>query len=149
MTSRHDVLLANELAHLPHYTHSATIVGSVIILAITTLVAGVALAIAHHLVSTGPTTPQDHSRRLHCVEQHQTSDAIPVPVSHVARAWEKQKNGGAGDFVLTPCGVGSCRSGAARSDGDHVVDRPVTDGCVCSRQVAAVVAERSRKQAGV
>lgn len=57
MTSQPDALLAIEPAHLPHYTHAAVIVGSVIILAIITMVAGVALATAHHLVSKGPMTP--------------------------------------------------------------------------------------------
>ena len=57
MTSQPDALLAIEPAHLPHYTHAAVIVGSVIILAIITLVTAVALAIAHHLASAGPMTP--------------------------------------------------------------------------------------------
>jgi hypothetical protein len=72
MTSQPDALLAIEPAHLPQYSHSAVIIGSVIILAIITLVAGVALVIAHHLVSPGRTTPRDHSLRLQCVEKHET-----------------------------------------------------------------------------
>jgi hypothetical protein len=71
MTSQPDALLAVGPAHLPHYTHSAVIVGSVIILAIIVLVAGVTLAIAHHLVSAGPMTHRDQSLRLHCVEKHE------------------------------------------------------------------------------
>jgi hypothetical protein len=57
MTSQPDALLAIEPTHLPHYTHAAVIIGNVIILAIITLVAGVALAIAHHLASAGLMTP--------------------------------------------------------------------------------------------
>jgi hypothetical protein len=71
MTSQPDALLAVEPAHLPHYSHSAVIVGSVIILAIIILVAGVTLAIAHHLVSAGPMPHRDQSLRLHCVEKHE------------------------------------------------------------------------------
>jgi hypothetical protein len=106
MNSQPEVLLAIESAHLPHYTHSAVIVGSVIIVAITTLVAGVTLAIAHHLVSVGPMTHRDQSLHIHGIEKHEmigaylkltehaarsdlTVDVIPVPVSDVACRWDK------------------------------------------------------------
>jgi hypothetical protein len=46
MTRQPDALLAVEPAQLPHYTHTAVIVGSVIVLAIIILVAGVTIAIA-------------------------------------------------------------------------------------------------------
>jgi hypothetical protein len=86
MTSQPDALSAIEPAHLPHYTHPATIIGGVIILAITILVAGIALAIAHHLVSPGPTTPPDHSLRLQCVEKHEMVGAHPKLTEHAARS---------------------------------------------------------------
>jgi len=57
MPSEPSALLAIAPAQLPHYTHAAVIVGSVIILAIITLVAWVALVIAYHLASAGPMTP--------------------------------------------------------------------------------------------
>jgi hypothetical protein len=119
MTSQPDALFAIEPAHLPHYTHSAVIIGSVIILAIIILVAGVALAIAHHLVSAGPMTHREQSLRLHCVEKRETIgayfeltehaarsdltvDVIPAPVSEVAGAWDKQKIGAPAELVLIP-----------------------------------------------
>lgn len=107
MNSQQEAMLAIEPAHLPHYTHSAVIVGGVIIVAIITLVAGVTLAIAHHLVSAGPMTHRDQSLQLHRIEKHEmigaylkltehaarsdlTVDVIPVPVSDVASPWDKQ-----------------------------------------------------------
>jgi len=45
MTSQPDALLAVEPAHLPHYTHTAVIIGSIIILAIIILMAGFGVAI--------------------------------------------------------------------------------------------------------
>lgn len=45
MTSQPDVLLAVEPAHLPHYTHTAVIIGSIIILAIIISMAGFGVAI--------------------------------------------------------------------------------------------------------
>jgi hypothetical protein len=106
MNSQPEALLAIEPAHLPHYTHSAVIVGSVIIVAIITLVAGVTVAIAHHLVSAGPMAHRGQSFQLHRIEKHEmvgaylkltehaarsdlTVDVIPVPVSDVASPWDK------------------------------------------------------------
>jgi len=65
MTSQPDALLTFQPAHLPHYTHSAAIIGSVIILAIITLMAGLALAIAHHLANNSSRpkpAPRDRHR---------------------------------------------------------------------------------------
>jgi len=96
MTSQPDALLAIEPAHLPHYTHGAVIVGSVIILAIITLVAGVALAIAHHLVSPGLMTHRDQGLQ-HSLDEIRFG--APLPVTEAARdayaqvaqdGWEKQ-----------------------------------------------------------
>jgi hypothetical protein len=87
MTSQPDALLAIEPAHLPHYTHAAVIVGSVIILAIITLVAGVSLAIAHYLVSAGPMTHRDRSVQHSLDEIRLWSDADSNPFTgrHIGR----------------------------------------------------------------
>ncbi|HKI40028.1 hypothetical protein [Mycobacterium sp.] len=91
MTSQPDALLAIKPvaikpAQLPHYTHPAVIVGSVIILAIITLMAGVTLAIAHHLVSAEPMTHRDQSPRLPCLEKHEMIGANLNLTEHTARS---------------------------------------------------------------
>jgi hypothetical protein len=110
MISQPEALLAIEPAQLPHYTRSAVTVGSVIIVAIITLVAGVTLAIAHHLVAAGPMTHRDQSLQLHRIEKHEmigaylkltehaarrdlAVDVIPVPVYDVASARDKATRG--------------------------------------------------------
>ena len=86
MNSQPEALLAIEPAHLPHYTHFAVIVGSVIIVAIIALVAGVTLAIAHHLVSAGPMTHRDQSLQLHRIEKHEMIGAYLKLTEHAARS---------------------------------------------------------------
>jgi len=79
MISQPDALLAIQPAHLPHYTHSAVIVGSIVILAIITLTAGLTLAIAHHLGSAVPITHREQSPRVPCRGKHEMTGGYLNP----------------------------------------------------------------------